>query len=371
MTNRPADNAESGAGGQAAPPAADGPVRVMLVGTLPPPLGGITVLFKHLVDTLAARRDVETVVVNMRGGHGGPVHTALRALRTLWLTLRHARKVDVISLHAATSGLASIGPAVAAIAWAFGKPLIVRKFGGTDYRQYGRLRRGRIRWTIRRSRLYLAETKALVEAAGQEGVGRVEWFPNNRPLAQAPAAGRAGAQGCRRFVYVGQVRPPKGIGELIQAAEGLDADVEVDVYGPLMEGVTEERFVGLRKVRYRGPLAPEQVVPTLAQYDCLLLPTYHPGEGYPGVVLEAYLAGLPVICTRWRALPEIVDEMCGILIAPRSPEQLARAMRSLCDDEALYARLAAGALAKRDFFASEAWAERFARWCRELAGALH
>jgi glycosyltransferase involved in cell wall biosynthesis len=112
-------------------------------------------------------------------------------------------------------------------------------------------------------------------------------------------------------------------------------------------------------------------VSTMAQYDALLLPTYHEGEGYPGVVLEAFRAGLPVICTRWQALPEIVDDTCGILVEPRSAEELRDAMERLIRNPALFKSLREGATRRRDLFSSETWAERFVEYCRGLAERRH
>jgi glycosyltransferase involved in cell wall biosynthesis len=99
-----------------------------------------------------------------------------------------------------------------------------------------------------------------------------------------------------------------------------------------------------------------------------VFPTYWPGEGYPGIILEAYGAGLPVITTRWMSIPEIADDTCGILIEPRSADALAEAMTRLTRDDARYRRLCEGARAKRDFFNADRWVDYFVQLCKELAG---
>jgi poly-gamma-glutamate synthesis protein (capsule biosynthesis protein) len=119
---------------------------------------------------------------------------------------------------------------------------------------------------------------------------------------------------------------------------------------------------------YRGVVPPKEVTSVLSGYDALLLPTYHDGEGYPGVVLEAFGVGIPVICTRWRALPEIVDETCGLLVEPRDSESLLEAMTKLVSDPELHARLCKGAAARAERFSSAHWSERFIEYCREAAG---
>ena len=125
-------------------------------------------------------------------------------------------------------------------------------------------------------------------------------------------------------------------------------------------------FKGKGVVGYKGILTHEQVSAKLISYDALILPTFYEGEGYPGVILEAYSHGLPVIATRWRSIPEIVDEESGLLISVRSPEALAQAMNKLHKDVSLYNQIQRGALSKRLQFSDRFWAERFVEWCDNL-----
>ncbi|MEO1626915.1 MAG: glycosyltransferase family 4 protein, partial [Bacteroidota bacterium] len=79
---------------------------------------------------------------------------------------------------------------------------------------------------------------------------------------------------------------------------------------------------------YKGVLSKAEVLPTLREYDVLILPTYYGGEGYPGSIIEAYSLGLPVITTRWKSIPEIVRHgYSGRLIDIQSNEQLLEAMQ--------------------------------------------
>ena len=340
-------------------------LRVMVVGTLPPPLGGTTVLLKSLVDLLAQRADIELTVVNTSSKLSGPFAAVQRALGAAWRVFLLAGRVDVVALHVSEPRMAW---PILLLSRIRRRPLLVRWFGGADYRRYGSVvRRKLTTWMFNRVDLNLLETKALVRMAREDGARRVIWYPNTRALSDAGDEQDREAEECRRFVFVGLVRPAKGIQEIIDAGECLGRDVVVDVYGPFFDGFSEKMFEDLERVRYLGVLPSDEVVSTMAQYDALLLPTYHEGEGYPGVVLEAFRAGLPVVCTTWQALPEIVDETCGILVAPRSAEELRDAMERLIRDPALFKRLREGAKKRRDLFSSEVWAERFVEYCRDLA----
>jgi len=171
-----------------------------------------------------------------------------------------------------------------------------------------------------------------------------------------PVLGKYSA-GARRFVFIGQVKPSKGVREILGAAGTFQNGATVDFYGELRDGIRPGEFGGA--ARYCGKVPPGEVMPTLAKYDVLLLPTYYSGEGYPGVILEAFAAGIPVIATRWQAISEIVNDENGILIEPRDPQQLAAAMQRLMYDPAQLQNLSAGALRSARRFDSALWTERF------------
>ena len=107
---------------------------------------------------------------------------------------------------------------------------------------------------------------------------------------------------------------------------------------------------------------------TLANYDALVLPTYYPGEGHPGVILEAYAAGIPVIASRWMGIPEVVPDSMGLLVEPRNANALFEAMNSLVEDNTLYNRMCTGVREGRSAFSDEQRADEFVNYCRELAG---
>jgi glycosyltransferase involved in cell wall biosynthesis len=330
-----------------------------MVGPAPPPLGGVTVLFESLVRGLESRDDVEVEVVDTKGvrGHG---LAGLVALARLSSRVRSAaRHSDIVALHAATSGLHITGTIAASAARAAGKPLIVRKFGGTDFTDYSWFRRRLIRGALERASLYLSETRQLVEIGKGLGLA-AEWYPNSREMPELPPPD--GTEACSRFVYLGQVRREKGIGELIAAAEGLPDGVTVDVYGTLGFDVDEQELAGRAGLRYRGALAPEDVHDVLSGYDALVLPSYR--EGYPGVVLEAFAAGLPVIVSGLPGIREMVDETCGVLIEPRDPSGLREAMTWLSREPEAYRKLREGVRARREDFSNAVWHERFVVCCR-------
>jgi len=150
----------------------------------------------------------------------------------------------------------------------------------------------------------------------------------------------------------------------------LDEDISIDIFGPLDAEYTPSFFEnsGGDQITYKGVLSRHDVDRELWEYDALILPTRWYGEGYPGVILEAYAHGMPVITTQWQSIPEIVDENSGILVEPSDVEGFADAVNRLHRDSSLYMRLQQGAREKAQLFSEEFWVEKFICWCYEVAG---
>lgn len=67
--------------------------------------------------------------------------------------------------------------------------------------------------------------------------------------------------------------------------------------------------------------------------DVFLLPSYHPTEAQPIVLLEAMNAGLPVITTRHGSLPDLIGEdEAGRVVPTRNPTAIANAVDDLAGE---------------------------------------
>jgi glycosyltransferase involved in cell wall biosynthesis len=116
--------------------------------------------------------------------------------------------------------------------------------------------------------------------------------------------------------------------------------VELDVYGHFLpddpyEGRFRERCDDVPSARFRGKLPNEAVIPTLQEYDVFAFPTFYEGEGFPGVVVEAFAAGCPVLATDWNYNGEIVRSgVDGLLFEPRDVDELAEKIAWLSDHPA-------------------------------------
>ncbi len=343
-------------------------MKILLIGPLPPPLGGATVLFDQLVGELAKREDLLVEVINTTRVDRTTLKNLIHALRNLSALLRRIGQVDVVGFHASILGAAFFGPLLAVVCYLFRKPWIFRGFGGF-FPDWYRKASAPVRWIFRHTVLaadiVLFETHRSVEFFSAISSQPVYWYSNSRALSPTlPAIKELQKRGARHFVYLGHVSEMKGVDDLIQASRVVK-NVTVDVYGPLTGNVSEADFVE-SGANYLGVVSPEAVPTVLGGYDVLVLPSRVPTEGYPGVILEAFSVGMPVIASRIGGIAEIVDECNGLLIEPGQISQLVAAMGTLRDNPNQLTSLRLGAREASQAFSSAKWTGEFVKHCHKL-----
>jgi len=135
--------------------------------------------------------------------------------------------------------------------------------------------------------------------------------------------------------FLGRIVRDKGVDELAEAFREVSAtnpDLWLLIAGPDEEERTAALRVALgdaaQHVVFRGYTeTPERL---LIAADFLVLPSYR--EGFGMVVIEAAAVGIPTIGTRIHGLSDaVVDGETGVLVAPRSVEELRGAIADLAN----------------------------------------
>lgn len=132
-----------------------------------------------------------------------------------------------------------------------------------------------------------------------------------------------------KFCTFSRVTKEKGITSAIKAVQEVNNkgyDVRLDIYGPIEEEYREELEKLLENntyVKYKGSVDPEESVDVLKNYYMLLFPTTWKGEGFPGTLIDAFFAGLPVIASDWNCNNELIEDYRnGFLYNWENPNQL-------------------------------------------------
>ncbi|MDB4202986.1 glycosyltransferase family 4 protein [Planktomarina temperata] len=128
----------------------------------------------------------------------------------------------------------------------------------------------------------------------------------------------------KKMLFVGTISEAKGVDLLLKVQKELP-DIEIDYYGMIEDASYTSRIGD----SYCGIFQPGEFRKILKEHSFLLLPTQWYGEGYPGVVVEAFACGLPVIASHFRAIPELViDGENGFLVNISNEEALIKLMSS-------------------------------------------
>jgi glycosyltransferase involved in cell wall biosynthesis len=286
--------------------------------------------------------------------------------RALWSVFRAVRRFDpdVVSAHSTKAGYAA--RLVCAV---LRKPVVFTAHGWafTD---------GRSRW--QRSLLALAERAAAWGTARIICVSRhdlalalefrvaipakLKLIHNGvdpTPFTAAVGGGvraRLGLGEATVITMVGRLSPPKDPLTLLRACTLLRADSGVrvlfagdgDLRRKAEEFVAENKLTG--EVTFLGET--RDVPQVLAASDIFVLPSRW--EGLPLAVIEAQMAGRPVVAAAVGGMADLVEDgVTGFLVPPSNPGALAKAIQTLLDDPALRRRLGTSARARalREFTA--------------------
>jgi glycosyltransferase involved in cell wall biosynthesis len=200
-----------------------------------------------------------------------------------------------------------------------------------------------IHWAERRARLVTGNSEAVLDEAVARGVPRerLRLTRNGHSPVEplAPPDGDTVSIG-----YLANYRPEKGHARLLAALEHVRAKTPWRVVlagsGPLREQVASqvvERGLAAQ-VEVGGPIDDAGVF--WAEHDVALL--LSDNEGSPNALIEAALAGRPLIGTDGGGTREIVSPDGGILVS-HEPREIAAALERLIDDRELRLRLGEGA----------------------------
>jgi glycosyltransferase involved in cell wall biosynthesis len=171
-----------------------------------------------------------------------------------------------------------------------------------------------------------------------------------RASARAEALGRRGTGKLRvRVLFIALCTREKGIFDAIAAvahanrqlaADHIDLRFELDVAGEFRDRAERAQFDAAVSAadwdglcRYHGFVSGRQKTELFEQADMLLFPTYYSAESFPVVVLEAMAAGLAIVATRWRAIPEMFPADYPGLVPAHAPQLAAAQLVALAAGE--------------------------------------
>lgn len=238
------------------------------------------------------------------------------------------------------------------------------------------------RHAARRTSRIIELTKGGIEEHLDEGIGRREQFrvvfsgidtvPSERAIARrAETRANLGVSADQVIVGgVGRLEPVKGFNYFIEMARQLHEQAPELRFVMVGDGAEAGQLKCLASDLPIQFLGRRNDVPALmAAFDLLVVPSVNEGMGR--VILEAGAAAVPVVAARVGGIPDVVDDgETGLLVEPRSPGELARAVLALVHSPERRCLMGAAARAKVvPHFSLEAMVQRIEAIYEEILHA--
>jgi glycosyltransferase involved in cell wall biosynthesis len=200
---------------------------------------------------------------------------------------------------------------------------------------------------VSRCKAITAEGKEMTRVLKAAGIENVYYVPNFKKISYIPSKPKRSGEKIK-FLFFARITPFKGCNLIIDAIdrlkeEGYGERVEVHFYGMMLEEYRKEFEEKIERNKdvatYHGVLNPngKEIYDELARYDVMLFPTYWSDEGFPGSLVDAFIAGLPVIASDWNQNGEIISNgENGFLVPPRDSVALAEKMKLMIDNPSEY-----------------------------------
>lgn len=186
------------------------------------------------------------------------------------------------------------------------------------------------------------ETEGMKESLYERGFKNVEIFPNPKSEKGSCLPQMVEREKELRLVFFSQISTEKGVEFIIKLVELLDTEkvsYQLDFYGHIVPQIkTEfEQFISKsKKVKYVGIFDSTKlsVYKKLNEYDILLFPTQWKGEGVPGILVEAKMAGVAVIASPVNFNKEIIREenQEGFILKKQYPEEMLEIIKKCSED---------------------------------------
>ena len=179
------------------------------------------------------------------------------------------------------------------------------------------------------------EMKRKMELLGYKNVIHI---PNFKKIAYIPEKSTEPSVPFR-FVFLSRIIPEKGCDLIMEATRRINKEIGEDkflvhFYGKIDDSYESQFLKIINEIpnaEYKGflNLADVSNYDVLASYSAMLFPTFWKGEGFPGILIDAMIAGTPVIASEWGYNTEIIENgTTGIIIKSKNVDELANAMNS-------------------------------------------
>ena len=190
------------------------------------------------------------------------------------------------------------------------------------------------------------ELDEIKEELNKKGIENVKVIPNCRRMPKIRNF-KPLEKSIHKIVFFSRINEEKGVELIFKANKTLlekSINIDIDFYGPIDKEFKSYFFEEINRfsnLHYKGVINSKKVdlYNILNKYTMMLFPTQYVGEGFPGVLTEAKIAGIPIIATNWLYNSEIIkDRVDGVILNENNYINLANEIEALIKDMKLLER---------------------------------
>lgn len=147
------------------------------------------------------------------------------------------------------------------------------------------------------------------------------------------------------ILFLGNLYEDKGVFEAIESASKLgeqtDVSITLTVVGAFPNDSAEKELRQAAEkahcdVSFLGIRKGEEKWDEFLRADVFLFPSFYSCENQPLVILEAMAAGLPIVASSWRGIPEqVIDGETGLIVNVHDIKGYVEALHRLLNDRGL------------------------------------
>lgn len=266
-------------------------------------------------------------------------HAKKRLLRLLLNIRKAVAHNDVVILVVSSRGYRMLLPFLVKLNERYKRKMFDFVIGGVRYKVFDK--RPKYKNMAKKfTRIYI-ETERMKLEYRKRGIENVKVIPNFKNLKKEPVKKSFVKNDELRACIFSRVIKEKGISDAIKAIKianhGSNRQYYLDIYGDVDIAYKDEfyRMIDYNKmVLYKGAVSYNNAPTIITKYDVLLLPTYWSGEGFPGTLVDAFFAAIPIIATDWNDNFEILkDGENAIKVGTKSPKEIAAALKKIANNE--------------------------------------
>ena len=348
MTNR-AWREQADNGGRHA--SAERPLDVLIVTSEAPPIvSGISTCVERLAGGLADRQHHVRVISSAQIRRVMFGEWRFSSFAAHWPRIaRDLRNFDVVNVHGPVPTISDVFLGLSNLLPAHSRPAIVYTYhspidlpaAARWAKMYDKFH---VQLALRADRIIASSQHYARQHYSRYGpmVQAIPWGTDPRVTA---VPDRRGKRDELRVLFVGQMRPYKGV-QVLLAAAAKQPWLKVTLVGAGPELASYRRLaerLGVSNARFTGRLSDVDLRDCYAAHDVVVLPSLTRAEAFGLVLLDGMSAGCVPVASDWPGVSDVAGPT-GMLVPPGDPVALREALRTLARDPVQLERLRVASL---------------------------